>query len=338
MKGERRPEKIFNLRSPLLRPFTQMTARSMNYETLLQEVALADERLVVMTAENRALIRNLPPILQGRFIDTGITEQTMVGAAAGLALRGRIPVVHALAAFLTLRAFEFIRTDVGLAKLSVKLSSFVPGFLSDGNGPTHQAIEDVALMRGIPGMQVFAPADEEDMLLALPHVWQSPHPSYVRINTRKATYQHNPHFQIGKAEVVSTGSPDGHPDVTLLVYGMLFEQALVAKEALEKEGKSVALVNLRSLKPVDEAVLLTAARNSALVVTIEDHFLTGGLYSILAEVLLQHRTTANVFPIALNERWYQPGLLSEVLTHEGFTGPQLADRVLKELAEVEVGG
>src|SRR5258708_1796691 len=123
----------------------------MIYEDLLIEALLRDERFVVLTAENRALIRNIPhhTTFKNRFIDTGITEQTMVGVAAGLALRGRVPIVHALAAFLTMRAFEFIRTDVGIAQLPVKLTGFIPGLLSDGNGPTHQAIEDIAMMRGI---------------------------------------------------------------------------------------------------------------------------------------------------------------------------------------------
>src|ERR1041385_3725759 len=135
------------------------------YEEVLLESALRDERVVVMTAENRAAIRNLPSKLGDRFIDVGIAEQTMIGAAAGLALRGRIPICHALATFLVLRAFEFIRTDVGIARLPVKLVGGVPGFLSDGNGPTHQAIEDVALMRGIPNMQVVCPADREELAL-----------------------------------------------------------------------------------------------------------------------------------------------------------------------------
>src|ERR1700733_6606886 len=128
----------------------------MTYEELLTQTALADERFIVMTAENRALVRNIPGILGNRFIDTGITEQTMVGAAAGLALRGRTPVVHALTSFLTMRAFEFVRTDLGIADLPVKLSGFIPGFLSDANGPTHQAIEDISIMRGIPNVTVFA--------------------------------------------------------------------------------------------------------------------------------------------------------------------------------------
>src|SRR2546430_13615449 len=150
------------------------------YEEVLKECALRDERIVVMTAENRAAIRNLPPQLGERFIDVGIAEQTMIGAAAGLALRGRVPIVHALATFLTLRAFEFIRDDVGIARLPVKLVGGVPGFLSDGNGPTHQAIEDIALMRGIPNMQVFAPASMDGLASTLPNILASPEPCYIR--------------------------------------------------------------------------------------------------------------------------------------------------------------
>jgi transketolase len=294
----------------------------MSYEELLTEIALSDERFIVMTAENRALVRNIPAKLGTRFIDTGITEQTMIGAAAGLALRGRIPVVHALASFLSMRAFEFVRTDAGIPNLPVKLSSFIPGFLSDGNGPTHQALEDISLMRGIPNMTVFAPADEDDLVKMLPQIWKHPNPSYVRINTRKTEYKHTP-FEWGKAEVISTGD-----DVTILTYGLLFEQALIAVEILKSEGLSVGLVNLRSLKPVDERAILEATRNSSLTVTLEDHFLTGGLYSIVAEVLLKHGLTANILPFALNERWFKPSLLPNVLAYEGFTGKQVAEKIL----------
>lgn len=300
----------------------------MTYEELLTQTALADERIVVMTAENRALVRNMPQTLGKRFIDTGITEQCMVGAAAGLALRGRTVVIHALAAFLSMRAYEFVRTDVGIGNLPVKLSSFIPGFLSDGNGPTHQAIEDVALMRGIPNMQVFCPADEKDLLMMLPAIWASPAPSYVRITTRSALYDHTRPFEIGKAEVVAKGA-----DVTLLVYGMLFEQALIATQLLRDAGHSVGLVNMRSLKPVDETVILEACAHSELVVTIEDHFLTGGLYSIVAETLLKHHTTARVLPFALREKWYKPARLNDVLEYEGFTGPQLAEAITNQLVE-----
>jgi transketolase len=293
----------------------------MSYEELLTREALADERFIVMTAENRALVRNIYAHLGNRFIDTGITEQTMIGAAAGLALRGRIPVVHALASFLTMRAFEFVRTDAGIPNLPLKLSSFIPGFLSDGNGPTHQAIEDIALMRGIPNVTVFAPADEDDLIKMLPEIWNYPSPSYVRINTRKTDHVHTP-FEWGKAEVISEGT-----EVTILTYGLLFEQALEAVNILKEEGLSVGLVNMRSLKPVDEQAILNATKSN-LVVTVEDHFLTGGLYSIVAEVLLKHQTTARVLPFALNEKWFKPSLLPNVLQNEGFTGKQIAEKIL----------
>jgi transketolase len=294
----------------------------MTYEELLTQTALADDRFIVMTAENRALVRNLPAKLGKRFIDTGITEQTMIGAAAGLALRGRIPVVHALASFLTMRAFEFVRTDTGIPNLPVKLSSFIPGFLSDGNGPTHQAIEDISLMRGIPNMTVFAAADEDDLVKMLPKIWAHPTPSYVRINTRPGGYGHS-EFEIGKAEIISQGE-----DVTIITYGLLFEQAQIAAGILKNEGLSVGLINLRSLKPVDEWAIVEATRESKLTVTLEDHFVTGGLYTIVAETLLKHALTAKVMPIALNEKWFKPSLLPNVLQYEGFTGKQIAEKIL----------
>jgi transketolase len=296
------------------------------YEQTLLDLMADDDRIVVMTAENRAAIRNLPNLTPDRFIDTGITEQTMVGAAAGLALRGRIPILHSLATFLTLRAFEFVRTDVGIGNLPVKLVGGVPGFLSDGNGPTHQAIEDVALMRGIPHMHVFCPADEQDMLLGLPQIIQSSHPTYIRFNGLKPVIDHSSDFVIGKSEQVSDGS-----DIAILVYGMLFAQAWEAKARLEAEGLSVRLINVRMPKPIDEDAVLSAARETSLVVTLEDHFLTGGLYSIVAETLLRHGQTADVLPFALDERWFRPALLDEVLRCEGFTGEQIAARILERL-------
>ncbi|MEI2609133.1 MAG: transketolase C-terminal domain-containing protein [Candidatus Promineifilaceae bacterium] len=300
----------------------------MTYEQTLLNLALTDDRYVVMTAENRAAIRNLPAHLGNRFIDTGITEQTMIGAAAGLALCGRIPITHALATFLTMRAFEFIRTDVGLPNLPVKLVGGVPGFLSDGNGPTHQALEDISLMRGIPNMHIFCPADEQDMLIGLRHVLSSPHPTYIRYNNQPAIYQHDPAFAIGKAEQIGEGT-----DVAILVYGLLFKQAHQARNLLKAQGISTRLINLRMVKPIDEAAILDAAANTRLLVTVEDHFLTGGLYSIVSELLIKHRQMAHVLPLALEDRWFKPALLNDVLSYEGFTGTQIARKITERLKE-----
>jgi len=298
----------------------------MTYEETLKELSQTSDKLIVMTAENRAAIRNLPPHLGKRFIDVGICEQTMIGMAAGLALRGRYPITHALATFLVFRAYEFIRDDVAIPNLPVKMVGGVPGFLSDANGPTHQAVEDVALMRTLPNMMVFCPSDAEELAHGIKVLAEYPAPCYIRHNPHPAPIAHTAPFEIGKAEVLSDGN-----DVAILVYGFLLREAVKAKAILEAQGKSVRLVNIRMPKPIDEIAILNAVKECRLVVTLEDHFLTGGLYSIVAELLLKHRLTGNVLPIALEQRWFKPALLDRVLEYEGFTGKQIADKILNAL-------
>jgi transketolase len=297
-----------------------------SYEDTLAAIAEHDERVVVMTAENRGPIRNLPARLGERFIDVGICEQTMIGAAAGLALRGRVPVCHALATFLTLRAFEFIRTDVGIARLPVKLVGAVPGFLSEANGPTHQAIEDVALMRAIPRMQIVCPADEAELTAALPAIVASELPCYVRFNACRPAVEHPAPFEMGRAEILSEGD-----DVSLLTYGLMLREAQAARRHLEAEGIRVRLINLRTLRPIDTRAVLRAASESRLLVTVEDHLLVGGLYSIVCELLVAQGVRARVVPVALEERWFKPALLDEVVAFEKFDGASIAARVLRTL-------
>lgn len=297
------------------------------YEDALHALVAADERFVVLTAENRSAIRSLPEKIGDRFIDLGICEQTMIGASAGLALRGRIPVVHALATFLTMRAFEFIRTDVGIAQLPVKLVGTFAGLSSEANGPTHQSLEDVALMRGIPGMNVWCPADEQDLLLGLEQVLQDPAPCYIRYSGFKPHASHVEDFQIGRAEVWSEGT-----DVTLLTYGLLFAECFKAAARLLQAGYSVGLVNMRMLKPVDSEAILAAAQRSRLLVVVEDHFKTGGLYSIVAETLLDQGLSSPVLSIAFDQRWFQPALLPEILAYEGFSGESIAELIQNHLA------
>ncbi|MBF0559398.1 MAG: transketolase [Nitrospirae bacterium] len=297
-----------------------------SYQELLKNIALADERVIVMAAENLASIRDIPGVLGKRFIDTGIAEQSLVGSAAGLALRGRIPVVHALSAFLTMRAFEFIRTDVGISSLPVKLCGGVAGFLSEANGPTHQAIEDIALMRVIPSMNIFCPSDEQELTAGLRQIIEHPGPFYIRLNHARAAIEHTTEFEFGKAEVVSDGD-----DITIMVYGILLDEAVKACNLLKAEGKSVRLLNMRTIKPIDEQAIIASARRSSLLVTLEDHFITGGLYSIVCETLIKNNCGCSVLPIALENRWFKPAMLPEVLEYEGFTGEKIADRILKTL-------
>jgi transketolase len=307
----------------------ELPSKAMGYEAALLAAAAADPRVMVLTAENRAAIRKVPDALGPRFIDFGIAEQTMVGAAAGLALRGRVPLAHALATFLTLRAFEFIRTDVGIAGLPVKLVGGVPGFLSEANGPTHQAIEDVALMRGIPGMQVICPTDEEELAAALPALLASPQPAYIRYVPGPARIPHPQPFALGRAERLR----DGH-HVTLLSYGFLVPEVLSAAEELATRGVSCRVLNLRTLVPLDVPALLAAARETTALITIEDHFVRGGLFSITAELFARQRSHTPIVPIALEDHWFRPALLADVLRTEGFTAQKLALRIESILADL----
>jgi transketolase len=294
----------------------------MTYEETLFRLAVENESIVVMTAENRGPIRNLAERLGERFIDFGICEQTMVGAAAGLALRGRIPVVHALAAFLTMRSFEFIRTDVGIGGLPVKFVGGVPGFLSDANGPTHQAVEDIALMRSIPGMEIFCPADEEELIDGLPEVIRRPHPCYIRFNASPPFVRHAGAVRFGQAEIINNGT-----DVSIVTYGFMLKETVCAAEMVAAKGISCRIINLRTIKPIDEASIVSAARETGMIVAVEDHFRTGGLYSIIGEILMEHRTACPVFSCSLKERWFRPALLPDVLAYEGFTGERIAAKI-----------
>jgi transketolase len=293
----------------------------MNYEQLLIKLCEEDERIIIMTAENRAAIRNIPAILKERFIDVGIAEQTLVGMAAGLALRGKKPVIHALSSFLTMRAFEFIRTDIGIANLPVKMIGAFPGVLSEANGPTHQAIEDISIMRGIPSVNVFSPADEDDMLKCLPKIIADKSPWYIRYNNMKSEVTHSEEFIPGQAEVFFEGK-----DITILTHGALFATALKTRSRLEEMKFSTGLVNMRTVKPLDGLLIKHLVSSTGLLVTIEDHFQTGGLFSALSEYMILNHLSLPVLPIAFNN-WFKPALLKDIMVYEKLTPNSLAEKI-----------
>lgn len=309
----------------------------MAYEKVLENFCRNHPETIILTAENRALIRNLPSILGPRFVDTGITEQTMIGMAAGLALQGRKVICHALTTFLTMRAFEFIRTDIGVPGLPVKLTGYIPGVLSDANGPTHQALEDVALMLGIPGMEVYCPADAEDMDLMLEAIWESPRPAYLRAVHLASGLKHAPYEQ-GKAEWYRT--PE-NATIVFLVSGFLFKETVKASDLLQGQGVPTAIVNMRSLRPLDEDSLVRVFVNYQRVICVEDHFRRGGLYSVVAEWLVQHpevylawlQKGGRLESFSFQDSWFRPALLSDVLEYHGLSAHKMAEKV-KVLARV----
>jgi len=296
------------------------------YEQLIYEMCQQDPSLVVMTAENRAAIRNIPEKLNERFIDVGISEMTLAGAAAGLALRGKKPIIHALAMFLTARAFEFIRTDIGYPKLPVKLVGYIPGILSTANGATHQAIDDVGLMSGIPGMNVFAPSDIEDLLICLPKIIESDEPYYIRYSDIPKIVNHNKEFDIGKAELIKDGI-----NATILTYGPMLKQGVLAAKKLDELGLSIRLYNMRTIKPLNTEIILKAAVETQLIVTLEDHFESTGLYSIVCNLLNRHRIFCPVLPIGFKDKYFKPAYSTDdIVFHEGLAGNLVANKIYDE--------
>ncbi len=172
------------------------------------------------------------------------------------------------------------------------------------------------------------PSNVEELEAALPAIVASPSPCYVRYNPLPVTVPHRTPFALGRAEVIAEGGPGG---VALLTYGFLLREAARAREILEAQGIPVRLVDLRTLSPVDEEAIVASALSADLLVTIEDHFAWGGLYSLVAEALLRHGIACRVHPICLGERWFLPALLPQVLEHEGFTGERLAERISRAL-------
>jgi transketolase len=292
----------------------------MTYGESLLHCLRSDSRIVVLTAENWGPV--VPVGLSGseRFIDTGINEQALVGMAAGLALRGRIPVVHALACFLTMRAYEFIRTDVGLGALPVKLIGSLPGLLSEGNGPTHQAIEDLALMRTIPNMRVFCPATMDELVRYLPVILDSPFPWYVRFNDRGG-FSVDESITEGRAVTFGDGR-----DVGIVTCGFLVEEAIAAAQLLAESSVAATVMNLRFVHPLDTEGILTLARRCRIVVTVEDHFAAGGIGELVASRLHAEGIHVPLLAIAL-QNWFPAGPLAAVLECVGMSAAQIAKRI-----------
>lgn len=253
----------------------------------------ADERIVVLSADLTESTRadQFAKRFPKRFIQVGVAEQNLVTVAAGLAAAGKIPFVTSYAAFSPGRNWEQIRTTICYNDLPVKIIGSHAGVSVGPDGATHQALEDLALMRVLPGMVVLAPADAEQAEQATLLAARHPGPVYIRLAREKSpsVAQQAP-ISIGRAEVVRAGN-----DVTLIACGLMVNEAFTAATILEKRGIQARVVNAVSIKPLDERTILTAAKETGAVVTIEEHQMAGGLGGAVAELLASRLPTPQAF-------------------------------------------
>jgi Transketolase, C-terminal subunit len=266
-----------------------------------------------------------------RFFNMGIAESNLLGTAAGLATTGKIPFASTFAIFAVGRAFEQIRNSIAYPKLNVKIAATHAGITVGEDGGSHQAIEDVGIMRAVPNMVVLVPADGEETRQAIFAAAEYMGPVYIRMGrlALPVLFGEDYHFEIGKANVLQEGT-----DVAIMANGMMVSMALEAAAQLAAEGISVSVVNVASVKPLDEETIVRVAKQTKAVVTAEEHNIIGGLGSAIAEVLGEKQPTP-IVRVGLKDTFGESGRPQELLEKFGLTQESLVKAVHEVLAKKE---
>ncbi len=264
-----------------------------------------------------------------RFFNMGIAEANLLGTAAGLATAGKIPFASTFAIFAVGRAFEQIRNSIAYPKLNVKIAATHAGITVGEDGGSHQAIEDVAIMRAVPNMVVLVPADGEETRQVVLAAAEYQGPVYIRMGrlALPVLFDEGYHFEIGKANVLREGT-----DVAIMANGVMVSMALEAATQLEAEGISVSIVNVASVKPLDEETIVRVAKQTKAVVTAEEHNIIGGLGSAIAEVLGEKQPTPMV-RVGLEDTFGESGRPQELLEKFGLTKENLVKAVREVLTK-----
>jgi len=262
-----------------------------------------------------------------RFVQFGIAEQNMIGAAAGMALAGCLPVATTFAVF-ALRTIEQVRQSVAYPRLNVKLAASHPGLDAGPDGASAQALEDIAAFRAIPGMTVVSPADPIEMARAVPAILDYRGPVYLRTGRSPArrVFDDDCVFELGRGRVLRDGS-----DVTIVACGVEVARALDAADLLARGGVSARVVNMSTIKPIDAALLAACARETGAFVTAEDHNIVGGLGGAVAEALAQSIPSPIEF-VGVRDVFGESGEPEELAVKYGLTGPSIAAAAHRVLA------
>ena len=265
-----------------------------------------------------------------RFINVGMAEANMIGIAGGLARAGHTVFVNTFGVFCTRRCYDQIAMAVAYPNLNVKIVGFMPGLSSPG-GPSHQAIEDVALMRALPNMTVIDPADALEITQAVTAVADHQGPVYLRLKRGEipSIFDDDHHFDLGKAQVISGGH---YCDVCIIGAGMMIPAVLAAARTLEDNGISATVINAPVIKPLDSATIVTAARKSRIVITAENHTIIGGLGSAVAEAIAEAGVTAPLRRIGIEDVFAESGSREFLFSRYGLGTQNIVDAAWRGLA------
>ena len=300
------------------------------YGEALRELGGQNENIVVLDADlsgstKTAMFKKEYPT---RFFNAGIAEQSMIGTAAGLAAAGKTAFASTFAVFATGRAFEQIRNSVCYPKLNVKVAATHAGLTVGEDGATHQAIEDVAIMRALPNMSVIVPADAAEAAAAVRFAAEHNGPMYIRLGRSGVpdVFDETYEFKFGKASVLKEGT-----DVTLIGMGIMTAAALEAADMLAEEGISAAVINMSTIKPIDEEAIIAAAQATGAIVTCEEHNIIGGLGSAVAEVLAE-KASARLVRVGVKDTFGESGKPADLLKKYGLTAADIAAAAKQAIA------
>ena len=301
------------------------------YGKTLAKLADINPNIVVLDADlsKSTKTADFKEVAPERFFNMGIAESNMMGVAAGLSTCGKIPFVSTFAIFAAGRAYEQIRNSICYPKLNVKICATHAGLTVGEDGATHQAIEDLSLMRSIPNMVVINPADGIETEAAIKAIAEYDGPCYVRLGrmaVENVNLNEDYKFEIGKGIKLSEGN-----DVTIVATGIMVEKALKAKTILANEGINARVINIHTIKPLDTELIIDSAKETGAIITVEEHSIIGGLGSAVTEVVSEFYPVP-VVRIGVNDVFGESGKPNELLVLFGLTVENIVERAKNVIA------
>ncbi|MFR8052400.1 MAG: transketolase family protein [Negativibacillus massiliensis] len=300
-----------------------------SYGATLAELASEYPNLVVLDADLAGATKtaNFKKVCPERFIDCGIAEGNMMGVAAGLAAAGMIPFASSFAMFAAGRAFEQVRNSIGYPHLNVKIGATHAGISVGEDGATHQCCEDIALMRSIPGMVVINPADNVEARAAVRAAVEYVGPVYLRFGRMAVPVFNDPenyHFELGKGIVLREGK-----DVTVVATGLMVAEAIEAGKLLEEKGIDARIINIHTIKPLDEELICKAAAETGKIITVEEHSVIGGLGDAVCAAVCENGLNCKVVKMGVHDEFGHSGPGGDLITEFGLRAANIVDEVCK---------
>lgn len=298
-----------------------------SYGKKLAELGEKNDKIVVLDADLAEATKTVTfgKVFPNRFFDMGISEQDMMSTAAGMATCGLIPYVSTFAVFAAGRAYDQIRNSICYPNLNVKICATHAGVSVGEDGATHQMLEDLGLMRGLPNMTVLSVSDDIQTKWAIEEISKINGPVYARLGRLKSPviYKEDQKFEIGKAVQHGEGT-----DATVIATGQMVGEALIAKEELEKENIFIRVVDMHTIKPIDREMIVKSAKETKRMITIEDHSIIGGLGSSVCEVLAEEYPT-KVTRLGMKDQFGKSGKAEELLEYFGLSSRGIIEEIKK---------